>query len=211
MVLTRAQKEELVTELTQQMAKASSVMMAHYIGLTVSEVSDLRKQLRKGNAEMKVAKKTLMKIAAKDAGLPEVADEQLDGPVSLIFSFGDPLSGAQIAFKFAKSHDKVRLIGGIFDGNVLTKEQAMEFAKIPGREVLLAQFIGMVQSPLISFASMCNAPLGGFARALNQMAEKGGFAGVSASVPEQKVEVQEEVKQEEVKPDTPAETPTEPA
>lgn len=174
MALSRDQKAAQVQELTEKMSRASSVMLAQYIGLNVAEISELRSQLKAAGAELKVAKKTLLAIAAANAGIPKTLEENLDGPVSLIFSFEDPLSGAQIAFKFGKSHEKVALIGGMFDGKVLTKEEALELAQMPGREALLATFMSMVRSPLFQFANMCNAPLSGFARALSQLAEKGG-------------------------------------
>jgi large subunit ribosomal protein L10 len=175
MALTRDQKATQLKELKESMAKSSSVMFAHYIGLTVSDVSDFRRKLRAGKAEMKVAKKTLMKIASKEAGLPEVADEALNGPVACIFSFEDPLMGAQVAFKYSKDHPQVELIGGIFDGKVLSKAEALAFAKMPGREQLLGMFMSMLRSPLQSFASQVSSPLIGFARIASELAKKGGI------------------------------------
>lgn len=172
MPVTRAQKEAQLTELKEKMAKAQSMMFAQYIGLTVSEAGELRQKLREANAEMKVAKKTLMRLATKDAGLPEIVEKNLEGPVACIFSFSDPLSGAQVAFKFAKDHAQVKLIGGIYNGKLLTKEDAVEMAKMPGREQLLAMFAAMLQSPLVSFASMCSSPLTGMARGLSELAKK---------------------------------------
>lgn len=172
MALTREEKATQLTELKEKMSKAQSIIFAHYIGLKVAEVSTLRRELKKGKAEMKVGKKTLMSIAAKDRGLPALPAPSFSGPVACIFSFADPLSGAQIAFRFGKDHQQVALIGGIFDGKVLSKEEAIAFAKIPGRVQLLALFAAMLRSPLISFASMCNAPLSGFARALSELSKK---------------------------------------
>jgi large subunit ribosomal protein L10 len=172
MALTKVQKQAQLTELKDKMKKSQSVIFAHYIGLTVGDVSDLRAKLKESKAEMKVGKKTLMCIAAKEAGLPAIDDCKLDGPVACIFSFDDPLTGAQIAFKFAKDHNQVALIGGIFDGKVLTKDEAVAMAKMPGRKELLGIFAGMIQSPLRSFASICNSPLTGFARALSEVAKK---------------------------------------
>ncbi|MBM3231431.1 50S ribosomal protein L10, partial [Candidatus Peregrinibacteria bacterium] len=116
-----------------------------------------------------------------EAGFPLVEADDLEGPVACIFSFNDPLSGAQVAFKFGRDHDQVKLIGGVYDGKILSKEQAIELAKMPGREQLLGMFIGMLNAPLNKFAGMCSSPLGGFARALNQMADKGGFAKAPAA------------------------------
>lgn len=172
MALTRAEKAEQLQELKEKMQQCSSVMFAHYIGLTVADVSEFRHQLKQNQSEMKVAKKTLMQIAAKDLGLPAFTDDVLEGPVACIFSFGDPMTGAQIAFKFAKEHPQVELIGGMFDGMILSKAQALAFAKMPNRQQLLGMFASMIQSPLRNFASMCNSPLSSFARSLQEIATK---------------------------------------
>jgi large subunit ribosomal protein L10 len=127
-------------------------MFAHYIGMTVADVSELRGALKKSNAEMKVAKKTLMKLATKELNMPEPTDDMLDGAVACIFSFEDPLTGGQVAFKFAKTHKQVELIGGIWEGKLINKEEAMSIAQIPGREALLGMFMAMCQGPLSSFA-----------------------------------------------------------
>jgi large subunit ribosomal protein L10 len=121
---------------------------------------------------MQVGKKTLMKIAAKGAGLPALEEAPLEGPVACIFSFGDPLTGAQIAFKFGKDHPQVAILGGVFDGKLLSKQEAMAMATMPSREVLLATFAMMLRSPLVQFASMCSAPLSGFARSMGELAKK---------------------------------------
>ncbi len=172
MALTRAQKAEQLQELKEKMSKAQSVIFTHYIGLTVGNVSDLRKKLRAGGAEMKVAKKTLMSLAAKEQGLPELPETMMDGPVACIFSYDDPITGAQIAFGYGKDHPQVSFVGGIFEGKLLSQSDATTLAQIPGRQVLLAQFAGMIRSPLTAFASMCSSPLSGFARAMAEYAKK---------------------------------------
>lgn len=172
MALTKAQKAEQLGELKDKMTRSQSVIFAHYIGMNVSDVSDFRAKLKESKAEMKVAKKTLMQLAAKDLNLPELDAEVIEGPVACIFSYEDPMTGAQVAFKFAKTHPQVELIGGIFDGKLMTKEQAISFAKMPNREQLLGMFVSMIQSPLRNFAFMANGPLTSFARALDEMAKK---------------------------------------
>lgn len=172
MAISRTQKEEQLTELKEKMQNASSVVFAHYIGLSVGEVSDLRSKLRDAKAEMKVAKKTLMRLAGKDLQFPELSDDVMEGPVACIFSYEDPLSGAQVAFKFAKDHKQVELIGGVYEGSILTKEEAVALAKMPNRETLLAMFASMMRAPLQNFASACGSPMSSFARGLREMAEK---------------------------------------
>lgn len=196
MAVTRAKKTEQLQDLKTRWQKSQSVLFAHYIGMNVADVSELRNKLREKNAEMKVAKKTIMQIAAKELNQPEISDEVLDGPVACIFSYEDPLSGGQIAFKFSKDHPQVALIGGIFDGKILSKEEAIRLAKIPGKQ----QLLGM-------FAAMCNGPLSSFARALSEIAkQKEAPAAATAPAP-----VAEAPKAEPEAPSTPATTEEAPA
>jgi large subunit ribosomal protein L10 len=172
MALTKAQKAEQLEVLKDKFSKSSSIVFTHYSGMTVHDVSALRKKLKEAGAEMKVAKKTLMEIAAKEKGFPELPASALDGPVACIFSFQDPIAGAQVAFKFAKDHPQISFLGGVFEGKLLSQAEAKEFAQIPGRQVLLAIFAGMIRSPLQKFASICSSPLSGFARSLAEIAKK---------------------------------------
>lgn len=175
MALTKQQKADQLDELKESMKKSQSVIFTHYSGLTVSDVSKLRANLRKENAEMKVAKKTLMQLAAKDLGWPEIPDTALDGPVACIFSFVDALSGAQVAFKFSKKSPQVELVGGIYEGKLISKQEAMTLAQIPSK----LQLLGM-------FAAMCNGPLTSFARGLSEIAkqkEAPASAKATADVP----------------------------
>lgn len=152
MALSRSQKTAQLTELKDKMQKAQSVMFANYIGLNVAAVSKLRGKLKESKAEMKVAKKNLMQLAAKELKLPEISDETLAGPVACIFSFDDALAGAQVAFNFSKENPQVKLIGGIYDGKLVSAEEAVALAKIPSRQQLLGIFAGMLSTPLRSFA-----------------------------------------------------------
>ena len=172
MALTRTQKSAQLKELKDKMKSSQSVVFTNYIGLKVSEVSELRRKLKAAGAEMKVAKKTLMRIAAKEEGLPVPEESGMPGPVACIFSITDPIVGPQVALAFSKEHPQVSFVGGFFEGKLLTKADAMTLATIPGRQVLLATFAGMLQSPLRSFASIINSPLTGFARSLSELSKK---------------------------------------
>ncbi|MDB4979021.1 MAG: large subunit ribosomal protein [Candidatus Peribacteria bacterium] len=181
MALTKAQKTVQLEELKGSLQKAQSTVFVHYIGMTVTDASDFRRQLRQNGAEMKVAKKTLMRLAAKEMDLPELPEDQLNGPVACIFSYDDPLVGAQVALKFSKAHPQVGFLGGFFEGKLLSKDEAKGLATIPTRPILLATFAMMIRSPLVSFASMVNSPLTGFARALSELGKKGGMPGAPAA------------------------------
>lgn len=172
MALTRTQKEDQVKILTDKMKNASSVIFTNYIGLTVSSVTKLRSQLRKEDAEMQVAKKSLIQLAAKAANTPEITAEMLPGPIACIFSFKEPTAGANITFKFGKDNPQIKLIGGIFDGKLLTATEASEMATIPSKLQLFGIFISMCNTPLTQFVSAIGSPLTGFARALSEIAKK---------------------------------------
>lgn len=203
MALTKAQKTEQLNELKDKMKDAKSIMFAHYIGMSVSDVSDFRKQLREKQSEMKVAKKTLMQIAAKELSLPEVSDDVLDGPVACIFSYDDPLTGAQIAFKFGKDHPQVELIGGVFEGKMMNKEETIRLAKIPGKTQLLGMFM-----------AMCNGPLSSFARALSEIAKQKEQPAPAAEAPKAEEKKEEapaaEAAPAEAKPEEAPAAPAEP-
>ncbi len=180
MALTKDQKKAQVVELAEKIGKAQSVIFTHYIGLTVGDITKLRRELRAAGAEMKVAKKSLMRLAAEQKGLQMNDEKDLSGPVACIFSYNDPIAGAQAAFKFAKDHKQVSFVGGLFEGKVLSKGDAMTLATIPSRQVLLGTFAGMIRSPLVSFASICASPLTGFARGLAEIAKKKESAPAAA-------------------------------
>ncbi len=172
MALSRSEKEDQVKVLTDKMKNASSVIFTHYLGLTVADITKLRSHLRKEEAEMQVAKKSLIQIAAKNANAPEVDDSIIPGGVACIFSFKEPTAGAAITHKFAKDHPQIKLVGGIFDGKILSAQDATTMATIPSKLQLLGMFMSMCNAPLTQFASAIGSPLTGFARALSEISKK---------------------------------------
>lgn len=177
MALTKDQKRVQITELREDLKKAKSLVWLKYRGLSVLDVSILRRRIRAKNAKMKVAKKTLLRIAAKEEGMTEITDQVMGTePLVFIFSFEDEVSGAKVAFEFSKENDKVKLTGGLLNGKILSEADAQELARMMNKEELLAKFACMIRSPLTNFASMCSMPLRSFAIGLRQIAEKGGVA-----------------------------------
>lgn len=172
MALTRAQKAAQLTDFKESLKKAKSVVFLHYSGTTVSAISQLRTKLYEKKTKMRVGKKTLFRIAAKESGLPEVPESSLEGPVAFVFNFEDEVSGAKVALEFGKVSDKVKIIGGILNGKLLTREQALELGRMLGREELLTKFACMLRAPLSNFASLCSTPLRSFAYGLKQVSEK---------------------------------------
>lgn len=172
MAITRTEKAQCTKDLADKWKRASSILFANYIGLSVTNISRLRCQLKTVDAEMKVAKKTLLRRAAEALKNPFPEEKDLPGPIACIFNYDDPLSGARVAFAFGREHPQVQLVGAIFEGNLLTGSAAVALAQIPPRLALLSTFAGLCSAPLQQFASACSTPLRGFALALRERAKQ---------------------------------------
>lgn len=210
MAITKQKKEEILKDLVDKFGRSKSIVFANYRGLDVASISELRSELRKENAEMKVAKKTLIGLAAKDS-VGELDKSVMEGPVVATFSYEDPLSGIRILFKFSKKNENLKLLGGVIDGKMVGPEVIQQYAKIPSREVLLAKFIGSMNSPISGFVGIGNSLIGGIVRALSAYkdtmpaeAAPAPAEATPASEPEEKTEV--EVKEEKAD-ETPVEEP----
>ncbi|MDH5596966.1 MAG: 50S ribosomal protein L10 [Candidatus Peregrinibacteria bacterium] len=166
MAITKQKKEDQLKELIDKFGRSQSVVFADYRGLDVASFSDLRNKCREGGAEMKVSKKTLIKLAAKDNSV-EIDDSVIEGPVVATFSYEDPLSGIQILYKFAKKNENLKLLGGIVDGKLVSPEEVQTLAKLPSREELLAKLIGSMNAPISGFVGIGGNLIAGIVRVLN--------------------------------------------
>ncbi len=172
MPLTKAQKEDLVSQLVEKMKEAKSVIFADFKGLSVLDMGELRKDMREKGVQFKVAKRTLLKLAAKEAGFGEIPDESLEGSVGAAFSMEDEISAAKTVHLFSKKNENLQLRGGIFEGKVITVAEAKALALLPGREELLGKFVYLVKYPVQGFHGVLNNTLAGFVRVLNAVKEK---------------------------------------
>lgn len=171
MAVSKSKKAEIVQELGDKLARSAAVVFAENKGLTVNEFQILRRKLRAAGAEAKVAKKTLVKVAARANKMPEISDDILTGPAFVAFSYQDQVAAAKVIQNFSKDNEKIVLLGGIMDGALLSKAAVQELATLPSREELLAKFIGLVQSPLSSFAGLFSGTMSKFARATSEYAK----------------------------------------
>lgn len=169
---TRQQKEEILKNLIPDFEKAKSIIFTEYKGLSVKDMTDLRSKLRKSNIKYKIAKKTLLRMAANKAGLKEIPREITEGPISAAFSFGDEVIAAKILYTFAKEHEALKLLGGIMNGEILSKEKTLQLAKLPTKEELLAKLVGSLNAPIYGFYAVLSGLLRGFVYALNGIKEQ---------------------------------------
>lgn len=170
MAITKQKKGEILKELVDKFGAAKSVAFGQYAGMTVGELTDMRRKMREKGVEFKVAKKTLIKLAAKEHGL-ELPNDILEGTVGAIFSNEDMVSGPKIMKETAKEIEVVKLLGGVMDGKVLTITQMGELASLPSKEALLAKFVGLMRAPLSQFYGALNAPTSSLARAMQAYGE----------------------------------------
>ena len=151
-----AKKAVMVEEVTEKFKAAASVVIVDYRGLTVDEVTRLRKQLRDANVEMKVIKNGILRRAAEQAGLEGLGDVFV-GPTAVAFSNEDVVAPAKIMNDFAKGADKLEIKGGIIEGKVSTLEEIIALAKLPSREGLLSMLLSVLQAPVRNVAYAVNA------------------------------------------------------
>lgn len=146
MSLNRSEKEAVVAEVTALAAQAQTLVIAEYRGLTVAGMTELRAKARAADVTLSVLKNTLARRALAGTSF-EVAAESLTGP--LIYSFSeDAVAAAKIVADFAKTNDKLVIRAGVYSGKVLDVDGVKQLANIPTKEVLLAQLLGLMQSPV---------------------------------------------------------------
>lgn len=165
-----ANKEATVAELTEKFQSSSAVLLTEYRGLTVAQLKELRRSIS-ADATYAVAKNTLIKIAAANAGVTAF-DGQLAGPTALAFVHGDAVSVAKAMRDFAKANPLLVVKSGVLDGAALTADEVKKLADLESREVLLAKAAGMFKASMYQAAYMFQAPLAQAARAVDALRQK---------------------------------------
>jgi large subunit ribosomal protein L10 len=144
-------KPETVEALRGAIAAQRGAVIASFRGVTVAEMTTLRKKLREVNAEFRVVKNTLIRRAAEGTPFGELSGN-FKGPTAIAFSHGDPVALAKAMKEYAAASPKVALRAGFFDGRVLTVKEVQALADVPSREVLLSRLVGGLQSPIARLA-----------------------------------------------------------
>ena len=140
-------KEAKVAEIKEKLEKAQGVALANYQGLTVEEDTMLRKSLREAGVEYKVYKNSLVTLAANELGLGDLV-QYLEGPVSIAFGYEDATAPARVLNEVIKDFKKMEFKAGVVEGTLFDKNGIQAVADIPGRDVLVAKFLGSIQSPV---------------------------------------------------------------
>ena len=148
-------KVEQVAKIVEQVKAAESIVICSYSGLTVEQVTNLRKQCRENGVAYCVEKNRLVKLALQQAGI-EGADDLLNGPNAFVYSMKDPVSAPKIINDFIEKNklQSLKITGGVFEGKVADQATMLELAKMPNRDELLATLVGCLQSPISSLVAV---------------------------------------------------------
>ena len=152
-MLTKTQKKKVIEELADRIKRQQALIFTDVSGVNVSEIQKLRRGLRQAGIEYKVAKKTLINLALKQAK-QEIDISQLVGSLGLAFSYADPISLAKLIFSFAKEHKNLKVLGGITENRFLTFEEVKILSLIPTREELLAKLVWSIKGPISGFVNV---------------------------------------------------------
>lgn len=162
---TKAFKDEKIEKIKEKVDKAQVAILTNYQGLTVEEITKLRRSIQQGGGDYMVTKNTLTKIAIKDTQY-EVLTDSLKGPSAIAFGFEDPVSPAKALSKFIKEAKKGEIVAAVLEGKLLTAQEAKALANLPTKEELYAKMLGCVNSPATGIVGSINAVMAQLTRAM---------------------------------------------
>lgn len=168
--MNRAEKQELIEDVHAKLKASSTMVVTQYRGLTVAEITDLRRKMRDSGAGFKVSKNRLVKLAAKNT-IFEPATDMLKGPTAVAFS-SDPVAAAKGVVEFAKNNEKLIIVGGMYNEQKLDKKAIEALAKLPSLDELRAKIVGMLRTPATRIACVLQAPGGQVARVIAAHSKK---------------------------------------
>src|SRR4051794_35701217 len=174
--MNRDEKSATIEDIAAQIEASEAIFAVDYKGISVPQAAELRAKLRESDASFRIVKNRLSKIAADKAG-EERLNELLKGPTALTFVRGDTAQAAKTISSFSKANDVLTFKGGFMEGLTLDEDRFKAIAQLPGREVLIGQFAGVVASPLTGLVRGLGSLIQGLALQLGQIAEQGLVTG----------------------------------
>ena len=160
--------QDELAQLTEKLDKAKAVYFTDFLGLDVSSITELRSEFFKASIEFKVAKNTLLKLAAENINL-EGLDDFLVGSTAIAISYDEPTAPAKVLKKFTEDHDKPEVKAILFDGEVLDGSEYLKFATLPTKDELLIKLVLMLNSPITILARTLSASMTNFVNGLNNL------------------------------------------
>jgi len=166
MAKTKEQKKKTLEDLKEKIKKQKTIIFVDFAGLKVEGMSDLRKRLKRVDGQLKVAKKTLIKLALKDSGLKTEVDE-LKGEIGMVFGYKDEIAPAKAIYEFSKENVNLKILGGFFENEFKSAEDFISFAQLPSKQELLARLTGSISAPVSNFVRVLEGNLKGLVCALS--------------------------------------------
>ena len=168
--MNRQEKAELIETLQTTLNDSTTVVVAHQVGMTVAESSDLRAKMREAGAGFKVTKNRIAKLALNDT--PHTALESLFTGPTAIGTSADPVAAAKVLVEYAKGNDKLTIVGGSMDGKSLDKAGVEALAKLPSLDELRGKLVGILQAPAAKITRVAQAPAGKVARVIKARSDQ---------------------------------------
>jgi large subunit ribosomal protein L10 len=206
--MNRDEKSATIEEIAAQIEASEAIFAVDYRGISVPQAAELRSKLRESDASFRIVKNRLSKIAADKAGEERLTD-LLKGPTALTFVRGDTAQAAKTISSFSKEHNVLAFKGGFMEGLSLDEDRFKAISRLPGREVLIGQFAGVVASPLTGLVRGLGSMIQGLASQLGQIADQGLVSGEAPAAeaksekPEAAETVEEAPAAEEAQEDAP--------
>lgn len=185
MALTKDQKKKMLDKVVDRLKKAKTAVFSGYSGIDVKSMTGLRKKLHAQKIDYLIFKKTLIKIGAKEAGLPEIDEKLLEGPIAVAISYEDEIAPIKILYGMSKDkafEEKLKLFGGYMEGKVLTKAEVLTLAKLPSKQELLGQLVYMLKSPISGFHHVGHEVLRKFVGVVDAYSKKKPAEAVATTV-----------------------------
>ena len=173
--MPRPEKVKIVEGLAGEFDSAGTVFVADYTGLSVTDITDLRAQLRQAGVSIRVAKNTLLRLAARQAGLPELVDH-FSGPTAVAFGEKDPVAGAKVLHEFFTRLERPKVRAFMVERKSYAGDDLKALAALPPRDVILAQLVAAVESPITGLVGTLDAVIRDFVGTIDALAEKRGEA-----------------------------------
>lgn len=180
--MNREQKAAAIAEIAENINESQAIFAVDYRGISVPQVAELRAKLREADASFRVVKNSLTERAADETGAADLK-AYLQGPTALTFVRGDAALAAKAVADYARVTQLLPFKGGLMDGGVVDAEQIRAISRLPSREVLYGQLVGIVASPVSGLVRTLSALIGGLAVALGQVQEQKAAAPAATAVP----------------------------
>jgi large subunit ribosomal protein L10 len=168
MPLKKFQKKKIIDDLKEKIEKQKILFFVDLKGLKVKDLSNLKKRLKKVDSQIKVSKKTLLKLALKERGI-DLNVKKMEGEIASVFGFKDEILPAKTAYQFSLENKNIKILGGYFEGKFREAEEMITFAQLQTRDELLGRLVGSISAPVSDFIYVINANIKGLLQVLTQI------------------------------------------